>query len=376
MANLYIHIPFCLSKCDYCSFVSYPGMAHLFDRYVEALGMEFSLLNAHGRRPDTLETVFFGGGTPSLLSADHISALLTRCRQRFEMREDAEISLELNPKTADFMKMIALKESGINRVSIGVQSFIDRELQHLGRVHNAQEALDAVEMARNSGIAAVNIDLISGIPGQTLDSWLWNLQTAITLKPDHLSLYQLSVEEGTPFHAQRAQGRLVLPDEDEIERMDAVTPEVCRAADFWQYEISNFARPGFECRHNINYWLNQEYYGIGAGAVRYLAGERVKNVEDPLVYCEKMERGDSAVVDREKLDSEASFRESVIMGLRMVTGISSEHLFSRYGIDLQLYYGEALEKLLTLKLVEFEKPYLRLTAKGRALANQVMADLV
>ena len=337
--------------------------------------MELFRLTSHGRR-ETLESIFFGGGTPSLLSSEHISAVLNRCSQRFTISEHAEISMELNPKTADFMKMIALKESGINRISVGVQSFLDRELQQLGRVHSAQEAWDAVEAARNSGIAAVNIDLISGIPGQTCESWRWNLKTAIGLRPDHLSLYQLSVEEGTPFHARREQGNLVLPGEDEIEMMDAVTVELCRSADFWQYEISNFARPGFECRHNINYWLNEEYYGIGAGAVRYLAGERVKNVEDPLVYCERMERDESVVKDREMLDPEASFRESVIMGLRLVTGISSERLFNRYGIDLQIYYGEALEKLVNLALVEFEKPYLRLTAKGRALANQVMADLV
>jgi oxygen-independent coproporphyrinogen-3 oxidase len=375
MANLYIHIPFCLSKCAYCSFVSFPGMTHLFDRYVEALGTELFLLTGHGRH-ESLNTVFFGGGTPSLLSADHIAAVLDFCRQRFIFHDNTEISLELNPKTADFMKMISLKESGINRVSIGVQSFLDQELQQLGRVHSAQEAWEAASMARNSGIASVNIDLISGIPGQTRESWRWNLQTAIGLKPDHLSLYQLSVEEGTPFHARREQRLLSLPDEEEIEGMDAITAELCPSADLWQYEISNFARPGCECRHSINYWHNEEYYGVGAGAVRFLAGERVKNVEDPLVYCERMERGESVVKEREKLDAESSFRESVIMGLRLVTGISSERLFNRYGIDLEMYYGEALERLLDLALLEFKKPFLRLTAKGRALANQVMADLV
>ncbi|MDR3631588.1 MAG: radical SAM family heme chaperone HemW [Desulfocapsaceae bacterium] len=376
MANLYIHIPFCLSKCAYCSFVSFPGMSHLFDRYVEALGKEISMLTAHGQPDEPLETIFIGGGTPSLLSADHISSVLNFCRQRFRLHQQAEISMEINPKTVDFIQLMSLKESGVNRVSLGVQSFLDRELQQLGRIHTAQEAWDAAEMVRNAGFANINIDLISGLPGQTLDSWRWNLQSAISLNPDHLSLYQLSVEEGTPFYVQRDQGRLSLPDEEEIERMDVLTPELCRAADFWQYEISNYARPGFECRHNINYWLNEEYYGIGAGAVRYLAGERVKNIEDPLVYCQNMERGESVTQDREILDSEASFRESVIMGLRMVTGISAERLFRRYGIDLQLYYGEALERLVNLSLVEFEKPYLRLTAKGRALANRVMADLV
>ena len=228
----------------------------------------------------------------------------------------------------------------------------------------------------HAGISNINIDLISGIPGQSVASWRWNLQTAIALRPEHLSLYQLSIEEKTGFSEQLAGGCLVLPDEEEIDGIDEVTSDLCKSAGIAQYEISNYARPGFECRHKINYWLNEEYFGIGAGAVRYLAGERIKNIEDPLIYCEQIERGESVVKESESLDPEASFRESVVMGLRMVKGVSSERLLSRYGIDLQLYYGETLQKLLDLSLLEFDKPYLRLTAKGRALANRVMAELV
>jgi oxygen-independent coproporphyrinogen-3 oxidase len=284
--------------------------------------------------------------------------------------------MEVNPKTIDFMKMLSLKDCGINRVSIGVQSFIDTELQRLGRIHNAQEAWDGVEAVRNSGISNINIDLISGIPGQIVGSWRWNLQSAIALDPEHLSLYQLSIEEGTGFSRQLAGDALVLPDEDAIAGMDEVTSHLCRSAGFGQYEISNYAKPGFECRHNVNYWLNEEYIGIGAGAVRSMSGKRIKNIEDPQIYCEKIERGESVVKESESLDPEASFRESVVMGLRMVTGVSSDRLLSRYGIDLQLYYGETLQKLLDLSLLEYHQPYLQLTSKGRALANQVMADLV
>ncbi len=375
MAHLYIHIPFCLSKCAYCSFVSFPGMDHLFGRYVEALAEEMRMLTS---RYDTgpLETVFLGGGTPSILSAEDICSLLRSCRAHFEIDPRAEISMEINPKTLDFIKMIALKECGINRASLGVQSFIDTELQRLGRLHTAQEAWDAVAAVRSAGIANINLDLISGLPGQSVDSWRWNLQSAIALHPDHLSLYQLSIEEGTGFSRQFEGGSLVLPDEEEIAAMDEVTLDLCRDAGFLQYEISNFAQPGFECRHNINYWLNEEYLGVGAGAVRCLQGERVKNIEDPLVYCRKVESGESVVMESESLDAESSFRESVVMGLRMVKGVSSERLWSRYGIDLQVYYGETLKKLLDLSLLEFDKPYLRLTVKGRALANRVMADLV
>jgi oxygen-independent coproporphyrinogen III oxidase len=375
MAHLYIHIPFCLSKCSYCSFVSFPGMDYLFGRYIKALGEEMRMLTSE-YEPRLLETIFLGGGTPSLLSVEDISSLLQFCQDRFKIDQRAEISMEMNPKTVDFIKAISLKECGINRVSIGVQSFIDTELQRLERIHNAQEAWDGVETVRNAGISNINIDLISGIPGQSVASWRWNLQSAIALHPEHLSLYQLSIEEKTGFSTQFAGGNLVLPDEDEIAGMDEVTADLCRSAGFGQYEISNYAQPGFECRHNINYWFNEEYFGVGAGAVRCLAGERIKNIEDPLIYCEKIERGESVVKESESLDREASFRESVVMGLRMVKGVSSDRLLTRYGIDLQLYYGETLQKLLESSLLEFDKPYLRLTAKGRALANRVMAELV
>ena len=325
---------------------------------------------------DPLETIFLGGGTPSILSAENIGSLLQSCREAFAVDRQAEISMEINPRTLDFMKMISLAECGINRASLGVQSFIDTELQRLGRMHTAQESWDAVEAVRRAGISNINLDLISALPGQSVESWRWNLQSAIALHPDHLSLYQLSIEEGTGFYKQWEGGRLVLPDEEEVAAMDEVTLDVCRAAGFVQYEISNFSRPGFECRHNINYWHNEEYFGVGAGAVRCLKGERVKNIEDPLLYCQKMERGESVVLESESLDAESSFRESVVMGLRMVEGVSAERLLLRYGIDLRVYYGETLEKLLDQSLLEFDKSTLRLTEKGRALANLVMADLV
>jgi oxygen-independent coproporphyrinogen III oxidase len=350
-------------------------MDYLFDRYIKALGEEMRILTSEYEQYP-LETIFLGGGTPSLLSAENIACLLQFCRDGFKIDYQAEISMEVNPKTVDFMKMLSFKESGINRVSMGVQSFIDTELQRLGRMHNAQEAWDGVQIVRNSGVSNINIDLISGLPGQSVASWRWNLQSAIALNPEHLSLYQLSIEEETGLSKQFEAGHLVLPDEEEIAGMDEVTSDLCGSAGFEQYEISNYAKPGFQCRHNINYWLNEEYFGVGAGAVRYLTGNRIKNIEDPLIYCEKIERGESVIKESESLDPEASFRESVVMGLRMVKGVSSERLLSRYGIDLQLYYGETLQKLLESSLLEFHKPYLCLTAKGRALANRVMAELV
>jgi oxygen-independent coproporphyrinogen III oxidase len=350
-------------------------MKHLFSRYVKALEKEIIMLTS-GSPGDPLATIFFGGGTPSLLSIEDISSLLQVCKKRFRVDEHAEISMEINPKTVDFVKLLTIYELGINRISVGVQSFSDKELQLIGRLHNAQEAMDAVESVYKSGITNFNIDLISGLPGQSVDSWNWSLQAAIALHPNHLSLYQLSIEEETNFNLQLQKGTLVLPKEEEILRMDEITSDLCGSAGIQQYEISNFAKPGFECRHNINYWQNGEYFGVGAGAVRYLAGERQKNIADPLIYCQRLERGESVVHESELLDAEASFRESVVMGLRMNEGVSSDSLFSRYGINLQTYYGTVMDRLLHFSLVEFRGIHLCLTRKGRLLANQVMADLV
>jgi putative oxygen-independent coproporphyrinogen III oxidase len=375
MAHLYIHIPFCLSKCSYCSFCSYPGKNYLFDRYTRAVMEEVKIISS-GVCADPLQTIFFGGGTPSLLSLENITDILSACKNCFKIDTNAEISMEVNPRSVDFVKLLSLSKIGINRLSIGVQSFLDKELFLLGRIHNAQEAWETVEWARKSGYRNINIDLISGVPGQTADMWRWNLQTALELEPEHLSLYQLTVEEGTSMKDQIDRERLALPAEDEILAMDRISGELCVTSGFTQYEISNYSIPGFSCQHNINYWKNKEYYAVGAGAVRYLAGVRMKNVEDPERYCAMITENGSAVVESEKLDKEASFRETVVMGLRMVAGISLEDLYRRYGIDLRKYYGKVLENLLEMSLLELHSSNLRLTARGREIANRVMADLV
>ncbi len=375
MAHLYIHIPFCLSKCSYCSFVSFPNMNHLFDRYVKAIGEELRAI-ASGPPAGHLQTMFFGGGTPSLLSIENIADIFAACRSWLTIDEETEITMEINPKTVDFLKLLSLKKLGINRLSIGVQSFCDKGLQFLGRLHTAQEACEAVEWAKKSGYTNINIDLMSGLPGQTVELWRWDLQTAIELDPTHLSLYQLTVEEGTDLDAQIKKGNLVLPQEDDVLAMDNLTVELSTSSGFDQYEISNFSKPGFSCRHNINYWKNGEHYAVGAAAVRYLAGERSRNVDNPRSYCTMIEQGGTAVVESENLDLESSFRETVVMGLRMLEGVSMEDLYQRYGIDLQAYYGKTMEKLLQMSLLQVHDSFLRLTPQGRAVANQVLADLV
>lgn len=375
MASLYIHIPFCLGKCEYCSFNSYPGMEALFPRYAAAVKKEI-VHHFFSGRTGALDTIFFGGGTPSILPGYQIDDILSCCREYFGFEDEIEISLEANPKTIDFMKLLQLRQAGVNRLSIGVQSFIDAELDRLGRLHSAQNSQDCARDAIGAGFTDISLDLMYGMPGQTPEQWRWNLECALALEPTHLSLYQLSIEEGTPLAAGYERGEIALPAEEEILTMDELSVDLCRRKGLEQYEISNYARAGHECRHNLNYWHNLDYIAAGAGAVGCYQGQRTRNISDPEAYCRAVEDGGSFLAESEKLSREASFRESVVMGLRMVKGVSYPALFERYNIRLRDYYGNILTPLLTDGLVEFTDTHFRLTQKGRMLANRVMAELV
>jgi oxygen-independent coproporphyrinogen-3 oxidase len=287
-----------------------------------------------------------------------------------------EISVEANPGTVDERYLAKLVAAGVNRLSLGVQSFDDRELRVLGRIHDGQEAGAAVRAARNAGFTNINLDLMYGLPGQTPASWRASLQKSISLRPEHLSLYQLTIEADTPFHRLVESKKVVLPNEDEILLMDELTGRLCLEAGFRQYEIANYARGGHVCRHNINYWQNGEYLACGAAAVSCVQGVREMRVADPGEYIRRMAKGEPVVVERECLSREASFRETVIMGLRMICGVSCTELATRYHIDPLAYYGANLTKLISLELVEMVDEHLRLTAKGRPFANRIMADLV
>lgn len=375
MSSLYIHIPFCLGRCAYCSFNSYPGMEGLYSRYVKALKKEIIELFFAGKT-GIFDTVFFGGGTPSVLTAEQLVDIITCCSEYFGIADDAEISVEVNPKTIDFMKLFQLQQAGVNRLSIGVQSFLDTELLTLGRLHTAQSGWDTMRDAASAGFSNISVDLMYGIPGQSAASWQWNLENALALDPSHLSLYQLTIEEDTLFGQMFDEGTLQLPAEEEIVAMDEITSRLCPSKGLQQYEISNFAIPGMECRHNINYWHNRDYLAIGAGAVGCYLGERSKNLKDPQKYCEAVEAGHTIIEESEKLTPEASFRESVVIGLRMTKGVSYGTLYDRYGIHLREYYGEILDPLLQQGFVEFTDTYFRLTGKGRPVANRIMAELV
>jgi len=374
-SSLYIHIPFCAAKCNYCSFNSYAGLGGLQAAYVRALCAEL-FQSASGVEQGALKTVFLGGGTPTILSTSQLKQILSICYSAFSVSPDAEISIEANPGTVDRGKLIGLFESGVNRLSIGVQSFNDWELKTIGRIHTAAEAIKAVEMAQAVGFNNLSVDLMYGLPGQSTRSWKTSLETALSLGLKHISIYNLTVEERTPLEKLVREERLQLPGDEDIEIMDGITGECTAAAGFEQYEISNYAKVGYQSRHNITYWENRDYFGFGAGAVSCLNGSRRRNIANPKEYCRFVESGKSVVIEEETLEHDASFRETVIMGLRMNRGVSLSMLENRYGISIEKYYGTILQQLIGSGMLEKVTGFLRLTDKGRPFANGVMAELV
>ena len=376
-AGLYLHIPFCLRKCPYCSFYSRPPQQGDFTLFTEAILAHVELLARHAQVQDVqFSTIFFGGGTPSVLPAQQLSTLLHACRETCSFADDPEISIEVNPGTVDARSLQGLRQAGWNRLSIGVQSFKDGELGRLGRIHSAQDARQTVSDARGAGFANISLDLMYGLPGQQLEDWRYTLEQALSLEPAHLSLYELTPEEPSPLYDAIQRSTTTLPHEDEILAMMACTEALITASPLSRYEISNYARPGRQCRHNLNYWHNGSYLGLGPGAVSSLAGCRYSIPPDLSRYHHLACSGQSAWIAEECLSPEQSFRETVIMGLRMLEGVSARTLMQRYQLDLRTYYGTVLDRLIDQGLLVWRNDSLALTRKGLPLANQVMAALV
>lgn len=322
-------------------------------------------------------SIFFGGGTPSTLPVEELALLLADCRALFTFAEqEPEITIEVNPGTIDGKGLQQLRRSGFNRISIGVQSFNDRELVRLGRIHTGGDALATIAAAKRAGFANLSFDLMYGLPGQSEVSWRQSLDQALALTPQHMSLYELTVEDGTVFALEALRKELVLPVEDEVLAMMAAIEGAIFASLLTRYEISNYAAGGRECRHNLNYWHNGLYLGFGPGAVSAFAGQRRSTVANFSAYCQRVAAGEAVWDEAEVLAPEAAFRETVIMGLRLLAGISIPSLRRRFGIDVQEYYGETLSRLLCQGLVTIREDHLLLTRDGLPLANRIMAELV
>ncbi len=379
--GIYIHIPFCLRKCPYCDFVSYPLQRDETDRiyqYICALTKEAALrkrwLEAADLMPEAFHSLYIGGGTPSLLKSSQVSWAIEEIAGSFPLAPGAEVTLEVNPGTSSREELYAWRRLGINRLSIGAQSLNDEFLKKLGRVHTARDVYQTVEWARSAGFSNISFDLMLGLPGQRLEDWQRTVVQAVEeLKPQHLSCYELTIEEGTLFGRLKSQGSLNLPPEDEVVAMLEWTREHLTNSGYEHYEISNYALPGFRSRHNQIYWENRWYLGLGAAACSYWAGRRWGNAAGLDEYMQQLDAGSLPEAYSERLDERSQLGETIMLGLRLTEGVSTAELEARFGLSIWDIWEEEITDLQKAGLLEVSGERLRLTQKGLLLANQVQA---
>ncbi len=373
-AGAYLHIPFCKSRCSYCDFatdVYRDGDA--VGRYVGTLCAEIRVRPPADVGGPPIDTIYFGGGTPSLLTAEQVEKILREINAGFDVSTDAEITMEMNPATVDAAKLRAYQSLGVNRASFGVQTFNDRDLKLLARGHDANDARETFQLLRETGFDNVSFDLIAGLPDQTLDDWQRNLDEAIAMSPEHISLYLLEIHEGTPLAEQVRNGRRKPIDEELAAEMYEVMLDRLAAAGYEQYEISNFARPGFESRHNTKYWRLEPVYGFGVSAHSFDGRERYANARDTAAYVDSIRESESAETSRETINAESEF---IFLGLRLTRGIDLAVFETRFGKDLLSTYRDEINRLTDADLVEISDGRLKLTRKGMLFSNEVFAEFV
>jgi oxygen-independent coproporphyrinogen-3 oxidase len=372
MLGLYLHIPFCSAICHYCNFNRGLFDAPLKDAYVEALAEEIRR-SADGADADT---IYFGGGTPSLLEPSEIARLIAACRDGFRVAPDAEISLEMNPETATAEKLAGYREAGVNRLSMGVQSLRNEELARLGRIHDVARVGEAVRLARASGVDNVSLDLMMWLPGQTVEHWLASVDGVVALTPEHVSLYLLEIYPGSPLREEMARGQWSQAPDDEAAEMYLGGLERFDAAGFQQYEISNVARPGRRCRHNLKYWTDGEWLAFGCGAHATRDGTRWRNVSSTAEYVARIRAGGDVIVERRAMTRQEQAEEALFMGLRLNEGVRLDRVEERFGLSVWPRYGDALRPFVELRLLEYTPPVLRLKRQGMLLANEVCSVFV
>jgi oxygen-independent coproporphyrinogen-3 oxidase len=379
--GLYLHVPFCVAKCSYCDFNTYAGLDHLYQPYLDAITQEVHLLSR--TVVCRVHSIFLGGGTPTVLPAAALEQLLSTCVDAFDVEAEAEITSEANPGTVTTDYLQALRSLGINRISLGVQSFHPSELAMLGRIHSAEQVGLTVQRARAAGFNNINLDLIYGLPHQTLSSWRETMERALALDPEHLSLYCLTLEKGTPLLQRVSRGRLPLPDPDLAADMYDLAEELLAAAGYRQYEISNWSRPGYECAHNLVYWRNQPYLGLGAGAHSSTGGMRWWNVRPVPAYIRRVAAGETAqwpspaAEDGEVISRALEMGETMMLGLRLTEeGVSAGDFQQRFSATLEETYGLEIRRMQDLGLLTWRTGRLRLTPRGRLLGNQVFAEFL
>jgi oxygen-independent coproporphyrinogen III oxidase len=372
MLGLYLHIPFCQAICNYCNFNRGLLDGPLKERYVRALRREI----ADAADGSAVDSIFFGGGTPSLLEPGEVAALVAACRDGFAVTADAEVTLETNPETATAERLERFRAAGVNRLSFGVQSFRDSELRRLGRIHSADRARQAVTDARGAGFGNVSLDLMMWLPEQTRDDWRASVEALIDVDPDHASLYLLELYPNAPLKEEMARaGWSLAPDEDAAE-MYLWSMGRLEGAGYRQYEISNVARPGRESRHNLKYWQDGAWLGFGCGAHSTRGGVRWKNVSSTVEYVERVGRGDGLVAERRELSPGERLEEALFTGLRLTDGVDIAQTGSLYGVDVWARFGERLQPFVDAGWLRRDGPRLRLTREGMLVANEIMGVFV
>ena len=381
--EIYIHIPFCVKKCDYCDFLSAPCDDETKTKYVDALCQELKwakdCLDEY-----LVDTVFIGGGTPSILEGKQIEKIMETLRSVANVSSDAEITIECNPGTLDKEKLSSYKNAGINRISLGLQSANDDELKNIGRIHNYDEFVDSYNLVCESGFENINVDLMSALPGQTVESYKGTLEKITALNPEHVSAYSLIVEDETPLKERVDSGSVELPNEDDEREMYYYTKEFLEKTGYKRYEISNYAKDGFECRHNVGYWKRVEYLGFGIGAASLFKGKRFSNTSDINRYINMLERDvmnadeiwESINESDEVLTKNDEMEEFMFLGLRMTDGISKTDFKNIFGTDIDSVYGKVLQKLKDQRLIMEENDNIKLTDRGIDISNQVLANFL
>ena len=384
--GLYIHIPFCKHKCNYCDFCSYENKEQLIPDYIECLKTEIQEVGKanvqdakEGKdNPFLVTTIYIGGGTPSFVDSTYIIEIMNTIRENFTIDEKSEITIEVNPGTITLEKLQDYFNCGINRISIGLQSTYDALLKQIGRIHTYQEFLDTYHLAREIGFKNINVDLMLGLPNQTIQEMQNSVEEVIGLEPEHISLYSLIVEEGTKLEEQLNEKQLVLPEELEEREMYWNTKKLLEKNGYIHYEISNFAKPGYESKHNMNCWEQKEYIGFGTASHSYTNGVRYSNIEIIEKYIENYKKGkpEDNFIFHEKQNLETMQKEFMMLGLRKIQGISVQEFKNRYIANPIYLYHKELEKLVTEELVEIDGDQIKLTNKGLDLANLVWEEFV
>ena len=389
--SLYIHIPFCVRKCGYCDFLSAPADEKARDRYVQALLMEIERYQGTETADRKIKTLYIGGGTPSILSVDQLDCIMQKIKYTFNFCDDIEASMEMNPGTASKEKCRALYQMGINRLSIGLQSTNDMELKTLGRIHSYEDFINTYTWCREAGFQNINVDLMAALPYQIVESYTTGLRKIIRLAPEHISAYSLILEEGTPFYQKYNSGCYPLPDEEQERLMYRETEQILAQAGYERYEISNYAKKGYACRHNLVYWQGGDYLGLGLGSSSYMDGVRFHNTTDFNTYVNQC----AYVEDREELSVQAKMEEFMFLGLRVMAGVSGTEFEKRFGKTMEDVYGDVLRKHEEEGLLQIDRKEDRkeaaaaepakgktniekvmLTTKGVDVSNYVFADFL